>query len=240
MSSEPAAINAPRVVIVLIGLFVAIHIARGMLDLETANRILVMFSFVPVRYAGIEGLTIPGGSGSAVWSFITYQFLHGSWMHLIVNSVWMLAFASPVAWRLGELRFLGFSALCGIAGAATHLAFHWGEAVPVVGASAAISGQMAGALRFVFQAGGPLGIMSDNSRAGVRVPALGVGQMLQNRQVVLFLAVWTGLNLFMGLTGATLDPQMASIAWEAHLGGLAAGILLFGMFDPVRPAGGRC
>ncbi|HHK74483.1 MAG TPA: rhomboid family intramembrane serine protease [Rhizobiales bacterium] len=234
MSSEPAAINAPRVVMLLIGLFVAIHIGRGLLDRETGNLLLVMFSFIPVRYAGIEGLVIPGGDGAAVWSFVTYQFLHGSWMHLTVNSVWMLAFASPVAWRLGVWRFLSFSVLCGMAGAATHLLFHWGEATPVIGASAAISGQMAGALRFVFQAGGPLGIMSDRSRSGVFVPALGIGQMLQNRQVLLFLAVWIGLNLFMGMTGAMLDPQMASVAWEAHLGGLAAGIVLFGLFDPVR------
>ena len=78
--------------------------------------------------------------------------VHAGWVHLVVNVLWMLAFGSAVARRVGDRKFVVFSVMCGVAGAVTHLVCHFGEMAPVVGASAAISGQMAGALRFIFTA----------------------------------------------------------------------------------------
>ena len=61
------------------------------------------------------------------------MIVHAGWVHLLVNLAWMLAFGSAVARRMGDVKFLGFSVLCGIAGALTHLAFHYGDMAPVVG-----------------------------------------------------------------------------------------------------------
>ncbi len=69
----------------------------------------------------VLGGVLPGGFGADVWTFVTYSLLHGSWMHLGVNGVWLLAFGSAVARRFGVLRFLSFFAVTAAAGAAMHL-----------------------------------------------------------------------------------------------------------------------
>ena len=134
------AINAPGVVIALIVLFALVQAVRSILSPQMDFELIVRFSFLPLRYDAVtlNGEILPGGWGADIWTFVSYAFLHGDWVHLLVNAVWLLAFGSAVAWRFGAVRFLLFSLFCTIAGAATHLAFHFGEAVPVVGASAAI------------------------------------------------------------------------------------------------------
>ena len=235
VSKQPPAINAPRVVIVLIAIFSAIHFIRFLLPANLDLEVLLLFSFFPARYGGAEQIVLPGGAAAGVWSFVTYAFLHGNVVHLMVNSVWMLAFASPVARRMGVRNFLWFSLMCSVAGVLTHLVFHWGEAVPVVGASAAISGHMAAAMRFVFQTQGPLGSIGNSSPEALHAPALSIRETFRDRRVVSFLVVWIGINLLMGLGALQLDDNLSNIAWEAHIGGLAAGLFLFGFFD--RPEG---
>ena len=68
-------------------------------------------------------------------------------MHLLINSAWFLAFATPVARRIGPVRFLAFFLLCGVGGALLYLPFN---SAPMVGASGAISGLMGAAMRFLF------------------------------------------------------------------------------------------
>ena len=92
-------------------------------------------------------------------------------MHVAVNSIWLLPFGAAMARRFGAVRFLAFFAVTAIAGAALHLVTHWGELLPMIGASAAVSGMMAGSLRFIFQAGGPLAMFRTADEAAYRVPA---------------------------------------------------------------------
>jgi membrane associated rhomboid family serine protease len=230
------AINAPTVVIVLIAVFVIVQAVRSFLSPQMDFDLIVRFSFLPVRYdaAALNGEVLPGGLGADIWTFVTYAFLHGDWVHLLVNAVWLLAFGSAVAWRFGGARFLLFSLFCTIAGAATHLAFHFGEAVPVVGASAAISGHMAGAIRFVFQPGAPLGFFRIGGSAAFRVPAHPLKEALRDGRVLGFLVVWVVFNVVFGLGAIGLAGEGQSVAWEAHFGGFLAGLLLFPLFDPIR------
>ena len=101
----------------------------------------------------------PGGLAADIWTFVTYAFLHGDLNHLVFNSIWLLAFGSPVARRFGTWRFLVFFAPSAAAGGAlVHLATHFGQLLPMIGASAAISGAMAAVTRFVFRRGGPLAL----------------------------------------------------------------------------------
>ena len=107
-----------------------------------ADRILFNYGFVPARYSssflaahGIDGGTLL----ERVLPFFTYMFLHAGWMHVEVNTVWLLAFGTAVVRRFGNARFFLFFILCGVAGAALHLALNWQAVAPVVGASAAIS-----------------------------------------------------------------------------------------------------
>ena len=81
--------------------------------------------------------------------FLSYMALPHDWTHLVINSFWLLAFGLVVARRLGSVLFLLFFSLCGVAGALLYLGLNWGSPIPVVGASGAISGLMAAALRMV-------------------------------------------------------------------------------------------
>lgn len=240
----------PTVVVALTGVLVAIQVLRSALltPMQDAG-VLVLFAFIPARYAGdvFAFYVLPTGpegalwsvlnTGAAVWSFLTYALLHGSVTHLLVNALWLVAFGSALARRFGAARFLIFSAVCAVAGAALHLAIYFGDMVPVVGASAAISGLMAGASRFVFQLGGPLGVLRIGDERAYRIPADSLAETIRNRRALIFLAVWFGINLLVGLGSGTVLGSGASIAWEAHVGGFLAGLFLFPLFDPVTPRG---
>lgn len=233
--------NLPGVVVALIGVLVAVHALRVMVLSPQADlEFLLQFSFLPLRYAShdvlvqtLGGASLPGGEGASLWTFLTYAFLHGSFTHLAFNSLWLAVFGSALARRFGTMRFLTFSAVTAIAGAGAHLATHFGEAVPVVGASAAISGHMAAVARFAFDHGGPLGMMRGNHPAAYRQPAASLAAALSNPQVLTFLAVWFAVNLLFGLGSLSLGGNAPTIAWEAHIGGFVAGLALFSLFDPV-------
>jgi membrane associated rhomboid family serine protease len=225
--------NAPAVVGWTLAALAAIHIVRQFLTPTEDEQLLLLFAFVPARYA-LPAAAVPGGLAADAWTFVTYAGLHASFTHLIVNGVWLLAFGSPVAWRFGGTRFLLFAAATAAAGAAAHLAGHVGAGVPLVGASAGISGLTAAALRFVFHAGGPLGLLRRRGAAAFRQPAVPLLVALRTPQVLLFVAVWFGINLLYGATTVGFGPVGADIAWQAHLGGFVAGLLLFPLFDPVR------
>ncbi|AXS41100.1 rhomboid family intramembrane serine protease [Breoghania sp. L-A4] len=232
--------HMPGVVVWLIGILVAVHLGRTfLLSTDADFEFLLTFAFLPLRYAseaGVQGM-LPGGAGADLWTFVSYAFLHGGTMHLVVNSLWLAVFGSAVARRFGTMRFLVFSAVAAAAGAGLHLAAHFGEPIPMVGASAAISAHMAAAARFVFEPGGPLGTYRFREDIAYRLPAVSLLQALSNPRVLTFLGVWFGVNLLFGLGSVQLAGQSGSIAWEAHIGGFLAGLALFSLFDPVPRAG---
>lgn len=236
-ASEPI-FNVPPVITALLAVLVLIHGVRDYALSDAADaEVLKLFAFVPLSetLAASRG-TWSGGYVTQPWTFVTYAFLHGDWVHLIVNGVWLLAFGTPVARRFGTARFLVFFALTAAAGAAAHLAVHAGTIVPVVGASASISGLMAAALRFVFQRSGPLSMIGRDDPEAYRVPALPLTRVLRNGRVLVFLGVWFGLNLLFGLGSLSIDGGEQAIAWEAHVGGFLAGLLGFALIDPVKAA----
>ena len=225
-ASEPM-FNVPPSVLIAAAVMIAIQIIKGFLPDEDSLQFVLALAFIPARYSGAAA-ELPGGYVTAVTSFVTYMVVHAGWVHLLVNLLWMVAFGSAVARRVGGRKFFYFSILCGIAGAFTHLAFHFGETAPVVGASAAISGQMAAALRFVFgmppQRGGG---MPDYARA----PLESLGKTLTDRRILMVLAFWVVLNVIFGLGVVSFAGAEGAIAWEAHIGGFLFGLLCFGFFD---------
>jgi membrane associated rhomboid family serine protease len=237
-TSEPI-FNVPPVVTATIAFLVAVHAAgEWLLSPEVWNDLLGLFAFVPVRYErAVIGLgAYPGGVAADAWTFVTYAFLHGSWAHLALNSVWLLAFGTPVARRFGAARFLAFFAVTAAGGALAHLFAYAGMRVPMIGASAAVSGFMAAAIRFAFQRGGPLRLIGNDQDEAYRIPALPLRAVLRNPRVLIFLGVWFALNLLFGLGSFGVDGSEQSIAWQAHIGGFLAGLLAFPLFDPVKAA----
>ena len=226
-TSEPI-FNIPAIVLIAAGLMVAVQVVRGLLPDIEGVELLLALAFIPARYSG-EAFELPGGDIAAVTSFVTYMLVHGGWAHLLVNLLWMIAFGSAVAKRVGAARFVAFSIACGIAGALAHLALHWGELTPVVGASAAISGQMAAALRFAFS-----GRAYRGARDLAAVPLETLGRTLSDPRILAVIGVWVALNALFGFGIISLAGAEGEIAWEAHIGGFLFGLVAFGFFD-VRP-----
>jgi membrane associated rhomboid family serine protease len=236
--SEPV-FNVPRVITATLAVLIIVHAVRTLVLSEDGDiEFLLLFAFIPVRYdPTVLALgPLPGGLGAQIWTFVTYALVHGSVIHLGVNGVWLLAFGSPIARRFGTLRFLVFFAIAAAAGAAAYLATHLGDLHPMVGASGAISGCMAAAMRFMFQRGGPLHLLPERDDAAYRIPAAPLATVLRDRRVVVFLLAWFGLNALSAFTSAPIVGANQVIAWEAHVGGFLAGLIAFAAFDPLPKA----
>jgi membrane associated rhomboid family serine protease len=238
-SSEPI-FNVPPVVVGTIAAFVVVQLGREfLLSPDDDIEFLLWFAFIPARYASAlaPDVTLPGGLAADIWTFVTYAVIHGNWMHLGVNSVWLLPFGTVVARRFGGARYLIFFAITAAVGAAAHLVTNWAAIFPMVGASAAISGFMAAASRFAFQPGGPLDSWRHHDPESYLIPAAPLPLVLRNPRVFAFLGVWFGLNLLPAFIGGSAIPGNAeAVAWQAHIGGFFAGLLLFPLFDPIRRA----
>jgi membrane associated rhomboid family serine protease len=255
--------NLPPPVLWITVLLLAIEGICQLIQPEAYLEILQRFAFVPGRFtyafdpervplafnaiAGDSELQAEAarfflGDGKPQWwTVITYAFLHGSWLHVGVNCVWFAAFGSPVARRFGAQRFLLFCAVAAIAGAAAHYITHVADLEPVVGASAAVSGVMAAAARFVFQPGAPLDeSLGFTDRAqedtAYRQPALPLRRIVSNRSAISFLAFWFLANFLFGVFPMPVaGVANAAVAWQAHIGGFLIGLLAFRWFDPPAP-----
>jgi membrane associated rhomboid family serine protease len=226
--------NIPTVVVVLLGVLGLVHLLRVFVLSSEADSLFVWsLAFVPARYEWNELLASGWEYGWAIWSFVTYALIHADLTHLGFNAVWLLAFGSAVARRFGTLRFLMFYVLTAAAGALAHLVSHIGDLQPMIGASAAISGTMGAAARFAFQRGGPLDPWSADAVQRYRIPAAPLLVSLRDPRVLGFLGAWFALNLLFGLGSWSIIGEDQSVAWEAHVGGFLAGLLLFWVFDPV-------
>jgi membrane associated rhomboid family serine protease len=232
--------NIPPVVLGLVVCLCLIHVMVAfVLPADESNTLLELFAFEPLRYySGVElDEPLRGGFLASIWTFVTYAFFHANLTHLIFNLIWLVAFGTPVARRFGTWRFLAFFAFTAATGALAHLVSHMAENVPTIGASAAVLGMMAAAMRFIFQPGGPLGFPRLSETETYRVPAKPLGAMLRDPRILLFGLVWFGLNVLLGLPLFSMPGIEVSVAWQAHIGGFAGGLLAFSAFDPVAAAG---
>jgi membrane associated rhomboid family serine protease len=238
----------------LLALILLIHAGRSLLIEPFGPTDLVIlreFAFVPARLADWLGmveieaiqqeLARRNDPGSAVrlqlsailldgaakpWSLLTYALLHAGWEHAIINALWMLAFGAPVFRRFGEGRALLFLAVTTVAAAVFHALLNTAEVLPVIGASGGVSALTAAAMRFVLAGDGPLDLSGAHDR-----PAPPLAQALREPRVLVFLGVWFGINLLGGLGLPLAADTGQTIAWEAHVGGFLAGLLLFPLFD---------
>src|ERR1700761_6570779 len=239
-SSQPL-FNMPPVVVATVAVLVLIHAVRIILLSGAADDQLVLtFAFIPARYSTdplVSG-QFPGGFGADLWTFFTYGFLHADLMHLGVNLAWLITFGTALARRFGAWRYIAFMLVTAAAGALAQLIATPGSPAPMIGASAAISGAMAASMRFMFQRNGPLDSWRQSgplAAEAYRVPAAPLLATLRNPRFLLFLLVWMGLNLLVGFGTISFGEPGQQIAWQAHIGGFFAGLLLFAAFDPSVP-----
>jgi membrane associated rhomboid family serine protease len=230
---SPPALNVPSIVLAVVAVLVAIHVALWHLGEDWQIWSLYALSFIPARIGGGELVAFP--EGAQYWSFFTYALLHGDAMHLGSNSIWLLIFSTPLARRWGASRYILLLILSAIAGASAVLFAHWGKFLIVVGASASVSAVLAAAIPIIC---GPDYQFRGNERLDHRLlSVLSFRELLGNSRALAFAALFLAMTLFTGATQmatGTAFLEERSIAWEAHLAGFLAGLLLFYLLDRPR------
>lgn len=232
---EPA-LNLPGLMVWCIVVLVAIHGVRALLPYRWDVHLIYLFGFTPARYAPPDFLLpggLPGGFGADVWTFVTYGLLHGSWLHVLVNLAWLVAFGTPVLRRVGNARFLLLALIGTVAGALAHLATNWGALVPMIGASAGISALMAAAVRFVFRQSDARHALGPFGATRRRIPVAPLRETFRNRTALAFVGFWFAINIVFGVT--SIGAGGDAIAWQAHFGGFFAGLFLFPYIDRTVP-----
>jgi membrane associated rhomboid family serine protease len=170
--------------------------------------------------AGGHRIPIPHEPGPTPIQFtlLSSMFMHGSWMHILGNMLYLWIFGDQIEDELGHVRFLVFYLICGVAASAAHIFFDWDSVIPSLGASGAIAGVLGAYL-------------VRHPRRGVRVLMFNV---LTTVPAFIVLGGWIVLQFF-GQVG-TASGQASGVAYMAHIGGFIAGVLLVFLFAPRRRA----
>ena len=168
------------------------------------------------RFPMGEGLACATDPGRQFSHLLTHMFLHGSWMHLLGNMWFLWLFGNNVEDSMGRLRFIGFYLLCGLAAAAAQIITSPGSAIPMVGASGAISGVMGGYL-----------LLYPTVRVYTLV-VLGFFITSMALPAWVMLGYWFLIQFVSGWV--SFAGEGGGVAFWAHVGGFVAGIVLVKLF----------
>lgn len=174
---------------------------------------LVKFAgVVPARFLDSR-LHVSQGLLGRYFPIFTSLFLHGGWIHLLGNMLYLWIFADNIEDRLGHSKFLIFYLLCGLGASLAHIFANPTSSVPSIGASGAIAGIL-----------GAYFILYPKSRIITLLPIFFFFQIIE-LPAFIFLAVWFIMQFFSGmLTLGAGTAQTGGIAWWAHIGGFLSGI----------------
>lgn len=168
------------------------------------------------------------GTVDRILPLFTSLFLHGGWLHLIGNMLYLWIFGDNVEDRMGHLRYLIFYILCGVIASLTHIALNPTSTVPCVGASGAIAGVL-GAYMLLYPTARVVVLVTFFFYIDfVALPAL------------LVLGLWFVMQFFSGVLSLGVENAASGgVAWWAHIGGFVAGMVLLFVFKKrnYRPVG---
>ena len=193
----------------LIALNLVIFLYQSVLNPYALNEFVTQWGIVPDQF---HMLTL-----------FTSMFLHGGWMHLLGNMLFLWVFGRKIEDLIGSGRFLGFYLLGGLAAAVVQVMANPYSRVPTIGASGAIAGVMGAYL-----------IKFPRSRIVTLVPVL-VFVTTMDLPAYLLLLYWFGIQFLSGVGSlAQVDYTGGGIAWFAHIGGFLAGMVLIRLFPPKK------
>ena len=209
----------PIVTIAFIALCVLVFLWQLSFGAQGGERIVYALGVVPAVLLG-QGQLPPDLSLVSPWMTIfTSMFMHGGWMHLIGNMLYLWIFGDNVEDAMGHGRFVVFYLLCGIAAVLAQALPDPSSTVPMIGASGAISGVL-GAYLLLFP----------HARVLVVIP-LGFYFHPMRIPAGLVLVLWFGLQL---LSNAMAQAGQGGVAFRAHIGGFVAGMILIPIFKQRR------
>jgi len=168
----------------------------------------------PVR--GHGGSAIPQFPGpSPIWlTILTSMFMHGGWMHIIGNMLYLWIFGDNIEDNFGHAKFLIFYLVCGVAASLSHILVDPNSAVPSLGASGAIAGVLGAYL-----------IMFPRNRVRTLLPLVFIWTTIELPAVIV-LGFWIVIQIFSQYTDSFRNSGGGGVAYMAHIGGFAAGLVL--------------
>jgi len=179
------------------------------------QRAVLSFGAIPAVVIN-EKLLAPDLAVLPAWATIfTSIFMHGGWMHLIGNMLYLWIFGNNVEDSMGHVKFFIFYMLCGVIAFVAHALQDIHSTVPTVGASGAISGVLGAYL-----------LLYPHARVLVVIP-LGIVFHTTRLPASIVLLLWFVLQIFSNLVTGS---QGGGVAWGAHIGGFIAGVLLIPLF----------
>ena len=193
-----------------------VSLARSVCDLGLIPGELTGLLPAGTRFPIGDGLVCATDPGPQVSHLLTSMFLHGSWMHLLGNMWFMWIFGNNVEDAMGRIRFVVFYLLSGLAAAAGQVFSNPASAIPMVGASGAISGVMGGYL-----------VLYPHVRVFALVP---IGFILTSVALPawMMLIYWLLIQFVSGL--AAFGGDVGGVAFWAHIGGFVTGVVLVKLF----------
>jgi len=186
---------------------IVIFIWQLSLSEQAASYASFMFGMVPSVLLNLHSLPVEVDLLPSELTLLSYMFLHGSWLHLLGNMLFLWVFGDNIEDSMGHLHFIAFFLLCGIAGGLLHGVMQPYSDLPLIGASGAIAGLL-GAYLMLHPRVKVLVLLF--SRIPVRLPAY------------LLILMWVLLQGYSVLNASDSD----NTAWWAHIGGFIAGVLL--------------
>jgi len=197
------------------------------LQLQAANQlepVLFNVAFVPARFWNLPGALLP----NVITMFVS-MFLHGGWLHLGGNMLYLWIFGDNVEDRLGHAKYLFFYLVCGLLATLAHALMNPASRMPSIGASGAIAGVL-----------GAYIVLFPKQRVTTLIPIF-IFITVREVPAIFLLGFWIVMQLFFGAVSMNGDLQSAGgVAYFAHIGGFIAGmllvILLGGLRRTVRPA----
>ena len=202
----------PFVNYTIIGLNVLVFLLELSLG-RHLDRFIFQFGIVPARF--MSDLKLLQIEVPTIVPFFTSMFLHGGFWHLIGNMWFLHVFGDNVEDRFGHVKYLVFYCTAGLAAASTQIYIAPSSEVPMVGASGAIAGVL-GAYVFLF----PM------ARVVTLIPVFLFMQVVE-LPAFIFLGIWFLMQIFSGVMSLGIGADAGGVAWWAHIGGFAAGAVLF-------------
>ena len=194
--------RTPYVTIALIAINILVFLGYFTTMSEGAlNAFLFHWGLVPARVA----------SGAGYETIVTSMFLHGGWMHLAGNMLFLWIFGDNLEDEMGHVWFLLFYLGAGVAAAALQAGADINSGIPMVGASGAIAGVMGGYL-----------LLYPKARVDVLFIFIIIFRIFPIPAWIV-LGLWLGLQIF---SGVSTPSDAGGVAYWAHVGGFAAGVIL--------------
>lgn len=179
------------------------------------NRFIFFFGLIPARYTTPHGAIMIVNLATFLVPVFTSMFIHGGWLHLIGNMLFLFVFGRSIEDRFGHGRFLLMYFLSGFGAAFTDILFNMGSRVPTIGASGAIAGILGAYL-----------ISFPSARITTLIPLL-IFFWTVRLPAVLVLVYWFAIQFVAGFQMLAIESAtQGGVAWWAHVGGFILGMLL--------------